>query len=76
MKWMPRLASLESKAAETKAETRVKADQFIVDLSKKRDEFECTVKKQVEASEAAWDSDQGAVGNRVEGFRDRNQEIP
>ena len=50
------LASLESKAAEVKAETRVKADQFIAEMKKKRDEFESTVKKQAEAGEVAWDS--------------------
>ena len=62
------LASLESKAAETKAETRVKADQFIVDLKKKRDEFESNVKKQVEASEAAWDSAKVQLENEWKGF--------
>ena len=34
------LASLESKAGQMQAETRVKADQFIAGMSKKRDEFE------------------------------------
>ena len=33
------LASLESKATELRAESRVKADQLISDLRKKRDEF-------------------------------------
>jgi hypothetical protein len=47
------LASLESKAAQMQAETRVKADQFIAEMKKKRDEFESTVKKQAEAGEAA-----------------------
>ena len=50
------LASLENKAAETKAEARVKADQFIAEMKKRRNEFESTVKKQAEAGEAALDS--------------------
>jgi hypothetical protein len=48
------LASLEAKASEVQAESRVKADQFIADLHKKRDEFEDTVKKQADAGEAGW----------------------
>ena len=44
------IASLESKAAEMGAEARVKADQFIADLRKKRNEFESTVKKQASLS--------------------------
>jgi hypothetical protein len=50
------LASIENKAAETKAEARVKADQFIADMKNRRDEFDSTVKTQAEAGEAAWDS--------------------
>ena len=47
------LASLESKAGQMQAATRVKADQFIAEMKKKRDEFESTVKNQAEAGEAA-----------------------
>lgn len=49
------VTSLKSKTAELQAQSRVKADQFIVDLGKKRDEFERTVKKQAEAGEATWE---------------------
>lgn len=50
------LASLESKAGEVQADSRLKADQLIADLRKKRDEFQDTVGKQTEAGEAAWAS--------------------
>lgn len=50
------LASLESKAAELRAESRVSADQLLADLRKRRDEFDSTVKKQAEAGEAAWEA--------------------
>src|SRR5262249_9945232 len=33
---------------------RVKANQFIADLHKKRDEFQESVKKRADAGEAAW----------------------
>ena len=44
------LASLQSKAVQMQAQTRVKADQFITDMRKKRDEFETAVRKQAEAA--------------------------
>src|SRR6516164_1562418 len=40
------LISLNSKAAELRAGSRAKADQFIADLREKRDEFESAVKKE------------------------------
>ena len=49
------LASLESKVGEIRADSPMKADQFIADLRKKRDEFERRAQKQAEAGEAAWD---------------------
>jgi hypothetical protein len=48
------LASLEGKASEVQADARVRANQVLADLSKKRDDFRDTVKKHAEASEAAW----------------------
>ena len=48
------LASLEAKAGQVQAESKVKANQLIADLQKRRDEFQATVKKQAEAGEAAW----------------------
>jgi hypothetical protein len=62
------LASLENKAAETKAEARVKADQFIADMKNRRDEFESTVKKQAEAGEAAWDGAKVRLETEWKGF--------
>ena len=48
------LASLEAKAGQVQAESKVKANQLIAELRKRRDEFQATVKKQAEAGEAAW----------------------
>ena len=48
------LASLETKVSEVQADARVKANQILADLRKKRDDFQFTVKKQAEANEAAW----------------------
>jgi hypothetical protein len=62
------LASLESKAAEIGSESRVKADQVIADLRKKRNEFESTVKKQAEAGEAALDATMTKLEAQWNGF--------
>ena len=48
------LASLEAKAGEVQADSRIKADQLIADLHKKRDEFQEAAKKQTDAGEATW----------------------
>jgi uncharacterized phage infection (PIP) family protein YhgE len=48
------LASLEAKAGQVKADSKIKANQLREDLQKRRDEFQATVKKQAEAGEAAW----------------------
>jgi hypothetical protein len=48
------LASLEGKVGEVHADARVKANQVLADLRKKRDDFRSTVKKQADANEAAW----------------------
>jgi hypothetical protein len=48
------LASLETKVSEVQADARVKANQVLVELRKKRDDFRSTVKKQAEADEATW----------------------
>ncbi len=67
------LASLESKADQIQAETRVKADQFITELKKKRDEFESTVKKQAEAGEAAADGAKVRLEAEWKGFQTETQ---
>jgi hypothetical protein len=48
------LASLEAKASQVQADSKVKANQLIADLQKHRDEFQADVKKHAEAGEAAW----------------------
>ena len=50
------LTSLESKVGEVQADARDKANKALADLSKSRDIFRDTVKKQAEANEAAWTS--------------------
>jgi hypothetical protein len=62
------LASLESKAAEMRTESRAKADQVIADLRKKRDEFEATVKKQAEAGEVAREAAMKRLESQWKGF--------
>lgn len=48
------LASFEVKAAAVKADAKVKADQLIADMTKRRDEFEAALKAQAQAGEDAW----------------------
>jgi hypothetical protein len=48
------LASIEAKAGQVQADSKVKAEQFIAGLKKLRNEFQATVKKQADAGEAAW----------------------
>jgi hypothetical protein len=63
------LASLQSKAVQMQAQTRVKADQFITDMRKKRDEFETAVRKQAEAGEPAWDGAKHRLETELKGFQ-------
>ena len=42
------LASLEAQAGKAKAESKVKADQLIADLTKRRDEFQAKARAQQE----------------------------
>ena len=62
------VASLESKAAQVQAESRVKAEQLIADLRKKRNEFESTVKEQAEGSEAAREAIKARLEIQWKGF--------
>jgi len=48
------LTSLEAKAGEVQADSRIRAEQLIADLHKKRDEFTKAAKKQTDAGEAEW----------------------
>lgn len=47
------LASLEAKAGQVKADSKVKADQLVADLKKRRDEFKAQAQTQAQAGEAA-----------------------
>ncbi len=47
------LASLEAKASQVKADVRVKADQQVAELKKRREEFQAKAQAQAEAGEAA-----------------------
>jgi hypothetical protein len=62
------LVSLETQAMQMQAQTRVKADQFIGEMKKKRDEFERTGKKQAEAGEPAWDGAKLRLTTELKGF--------
>lgn len=48
------LASLEANAREFQADSRVKSDELIASLHKKRDEFQESIEQQADAGEAAW----------------------
>jgi ABC-type transporter Mla subunit MlaD len=50
------LTSFEGKIGEVQADALDKANKVLADLREKRDDFRDTVKKQSEASEAAWTS--------------------
>jgi hypothetical protein len=61
------LASLEAKVPQVKADAKVKADQLIADLKKRRDEFQ-VLNKQAEAGEAAWQRAQVQLQTQWNGF--------
>jgi len=48
------LASLEAKTSQVQADAKTKGNQLITDLQKQRDEFQASVKKQIEAGDPAW----------------------
>ena len=62
------LASLEAKANQVQANSKVKANALIADLQKRRDEFQDTVKKQAEAGEAAWERTKPQLESRWNEF--------
>ena len=47
------LASLEAKAGQMKADSKIKTDQLVADLKKRRDEFQAQAKAQAQAGETA-----------------------
>jgi len=48
------LASLEAKASQVQADSKVKAKELISELKKRRDDFQVILKKEADAGEAAW----------------------
>jgi hypothetical protein len=62
------LASFEIKAGEAKAESKVKVDQIIADLKKRRDEFQAQLKTQAQAGEAAWADTKAELEKQWNGF--------
>lgn len=62
------LTSLEAKAGQVQAASKVKADQLITELKKQRDEFQATVKAQAEAGEAAWQHTKAQLEPQWNGF--------
>jgi hypothetical protein len=62
------LASLEAKVGEMHAETKVKADQLIAELGKRRDEFQVRVKEEAKAGEAAWERTKPELESRWNEF--------
>ena len=62
------LASLEVKAGQAKAESMLKLDQIVADLTKRRGEFQARLKTQAEAGEAAWERTKADLENQWSGF--------
>jgi len=62
------LASLQAKAGQVQADSKVKADQLIADLKKQRDEFQANVNKQAKATEVAWASNKAQLDSQWKAF--------
>jgi hypothetical protein len=62
------LASFEVKATQASAEAKVKAEQIVTDLKKRRDEFQSLHKTQTEAGEAAWTRVKTDLEKQWDGF--------
>jgi len=62
------LASLEAKAGQVKAESKVKADQLIANLKARRDEFQATFKAQLAAAEATVRTNKAQLEAQWPGF--------
>src|SRR5271165_2487073 len=62
------LASLEAKASQAKSDSKVKTDQVIADLKKRRDGFQASIKTQAEAGEAVWARTKADLQTQWDGF--------
>lgn len=62
------LASLEAKAEQLKADTKVKADRLVAELKKRRDEFQANARTQAQAGEAALQAAKVRLESEWNGF--------
>jgi hypothetical protein len=62
------LASLEVKASHARTDSKVKVDQIVADLKKRRDEFQALLKTQAEAGEGAWERAKTDLERQWNGF--------
>jgi hypothetical protein len=62
------LASLEEKAGQLKADSKVKANQLIADMKKRRDEFQGIIKAQLEAAEDTLRANKAQLEAQWPGF--------
>jgi hypothetical protein len=62
------LASFEAKAGQMQADSKVKADQLIAELGKRRDEFQARVQEEAKAGEAAWERTKPQLESRWNDF--------
>lgn len=62
------LASFEVKAGQAKAESKVRTDQFLSDLTQRRDEFQQLLKAKAQAGEAAWADAKADMEKQWNGF--------
>ena len=63
------LASLEAKVPQIKADSKVKAEQAIADLKKRRDEFASLAKKEAERGRSHLAARQNPAGSPMEQLR-------
>ena len=62
------LASLEAKAAQVKADSKVKAEQLVADLKKRRDAFKADAKAKAQVGEAALHGAKAQLESQWKGF--------
>lgn len=62
------LASFEVKAGQAKAESKVRTEQFLSDLTQRRDEFQQLLKAKAQAGEAAWADAKADMEKQWNGF--------
>ena len=62
------LASLEAKVGQAKAESKVKADQMLADMKKRRDEFQTKARAQAQAGQAAMQASMAQLESQWHGF--------